>query len=260
MTAAQIARAYVVTGAGSGIGRATALRLFAAGAGVVLNDVDADGLAETSRQIPEGHKVELAADASDEGSVKRMFDECERAFGRLDGVHANAGIVGSMESLLSLGVDDFERVLRVNLVGAFLAIRFGAERMHNGGSIVVTSSVAGLRAGAGPAPYSASKAALISLVQNAAFQLSGTGVRVNAVCPGLVETNMTRPIFELARKHGKEDRIGQLNPLQRAAAPSEIAEVVHFLLSEQSSYINGTAIVADGGLSAVHPFVPGRLW
>jgi NAD(P)-dependent dehydrogenase (short-subunit alcohol dehydrogenase family) len=253
-------RAYAITGAGSGIGRATALRLRAAGAALVLNDVDADGLGETARQLEGDRLVQVVGDASDDSVVRRMFDECQRAFGRLDGVHANAGIIGSMNPILTLSAEDFERVLRVNLVGAFLAIRLGAERMQTGGSIVVTSSVAGIRAAAGPAPYSASKAALISLVQNAAFQLSGTGVRVNAVCPGLVETNMTRPLFELARAHGKADRIGQLNPLQRAGAPSEIAEVVQFLLSEESSYINGAAIVADGGLSAAHPFVPGKLW
>ena len=253
--------AFVVTGAGSGIGRATAVQLAAAGARVVINDVDGDGLAETRAALCSDGVVEVVADASDEQSVLRMLDECKNAFGRLDGVHANAGVVGRTEPLLGLRVEDFERVLRVNLIGAFLAIRHGAEHMREqGGSIVVTSSVAGMRAAAGPAPYSASKAALVSLTQSAAFQLFGSGVRVNAVCPGLVETNMTRPIFELARKHGKEDRIGQLNPLERAASASEIAEAVCFLLSPQSSYVNGAALVVDGGLSAAHPFVPGRLW
>jgi NAD(P)-dependent dehydrogenase (short-subunit alcohol dehydrogenase family) len=102
-------------------------------------------------------------------------------------------------------------------------------------------------------PYSASKAGVISLVQTAANQLSGTGVRINAICPGLIETGMTRPIFEEARAKGCENKIGQLNPLQRAGGPDEIASVALFLASDAASYINGQAIAVDGGLSSSHP-------
>jgi NAD(P)-dependent dehydrogenase (short-subunit alcohol dehydrogenase family) len=116
-----------------------------------------------------------------------------------------------------------------------------------------------LRASAGPTPYSASKAGVISLVQTAATQLTGSGVRVNAICPGLIETGMTRPIFDIARQAGKEGKIGQLNPLRRAGQPIEIAEVALFLASDDSSYLNGQAIAVDGGLSSSLPFVPGRL-
>jgi len=119
--------------------------------------------------------------------------------------------------------------------------------------------VAGLRSGAGPTPYSASKAGVVNLVQTAANQLAGTGVRVNAICPGLIETGMTRPIFEGARAAGHEHKIGQLNPLRRAGQPREIAEAAVFLASDESSYVNGQALPVDGGLSSSHPFVPGRL-
>ena len=104
-------------------------------------------------------------------------------------------------------------------------------------------------------PYSASKAGVISLVQTAANQLSGTGVRINAICPGLIETGMTRPIFEQARARGSESKIGQLNPLHRHGVPDEIARTALFLASDAASYINGQAIVVDGGLSTSHPVV-----
>ena len=125
--------------------------------------------------------------------------------------------------------------------------------MRNGGSIICTASVAGLRSGAGGAAYSASKAGVISLVQTAAQQLSGTGIRVNAICPGLIETGMTRPMYEVARERGQEHRIGELNPLGRGGEPEEIARAALFLASGEASYINGTALVVDGGLSSSHP-------
>jgi len=144
----------------------------------------------------------------------------------------------------------------------FFAVKHAGRYMaaHGGGTIVCTASVAALRAGAGPAHYSASKAAVVNLVTSAACQLRGTSVRVNAVCPGLIETGMTRPLFELARQRGAESKIGQLNPLGRAGAAEEVAQVVAFLASPAASYINGQAIVVDGGLSSSLPFVPGKVW
>ena len=109
---------------------------------------------------------------------------------------------------------------------------------------------------AGPAVYSATKAGVINLAKGAASELVGTGVRVNAICPGLIETGMTRPIFERAREKGTEGKIGQLNPLQRHGVPEEMAKVALFLASDEASYVNGHAVVADGGLSAAVPFAP----
>ena len=130
---------------------------------------------------------------------------------------------------------------------------------HGRGSIICTASVAGLRFGAGGMPYSASKAGVISLVQTAANQLAGTGVRVNAICPGLTETGMTQPLFDSARARGTDHKLGQLNPLKRAANPGEIAQVALFLASDDASYIDGQAIAVDGGLSSSHPVVPGKM-
>jgi NAD(P)-dependent dehydrogenase (short-subunit alcohol dehydrogenase family) len=125
---------------------------------------------------------------------------------------------------------------------------------NGGGSIICTASVAGIRAGAGGPAYSASKAGVINLVKVAATQLCGANIRVNAICPGLIETGMTRPLYDMARAAGKEERIGHLNPLKRGGVPLEIANAALFLASDESSYVNGHALVVDGGLSVSHPF------
>ena len=114
-----------------------------------------------------------------------------------------------------------------------------------------------MRANAGNGPYGASKAGVISFVQTAATDLAGTGVRINAVCPGLIETGMTSPLFTRARERGTEGKIGQLNPLRRYGHPEEIAAMALFLASDEASYVNGCAFPVDGGLSSAHPFAPG---
>jgi NAD(P)-dependent dehydrogenase (short-subunit alcohol dehydrogenase family) len=148
--------------------------------------------------------------------------------------------------------------LRVNLLGPFLAIKHASPHMakQGAGSIVCTASVAALRANAGGLPYSASKAGVISLVQTSANALRYSGVRINAICPGLIETGMTKPIFEFVRARGTEARVGQMCPTGRAGQPNEIAAMALFLASDEASYVNGQAIAVDGGLSSAHPFVP----
>lgn len=123
----------------------------------------------------------------------------------------------------------------------------------------MTASVAGLRSNAGSTAYSASKAAVVSMAQTMSYQLAGTGIRANAICPGLIETGMTSVVFEAARARGTERKIGQLNPLKRGGHADEIARVALFLSSDESSYVNGQAWAVDGGLSAGHPYVPGKL-
>lgn len=134
-----------------------------------------------------------------------------------------------------------------------------AEKQSATGSIIMTASVAGIRSNAGSTPYSASKAAVVSMAQTMAYQLAGTAIRVNAICPGLIETGMTSTVFEAARSRGTEGRIGQLNPLKRAGHADEIARVALFLGSDESSYVNGQAWAVDGGLSAGHPYVANKL-
>ena len=133
------------------------------------------------------------------------------------------------------------------------------SKPYPGGSIILTASVAGLRSNAGSSDYSASKAAVISIAQTSSYQLAATGIRVNTICPGLIETGMTATVFEKARARGTERKVGQLNPLQRGAVADEVARAALFLGSDESSYVNGQAWAICGGLSAGHPVVPGKL-
>jgi len=231
----------VVTGAASGIGKATVELFRSEGATVVGADA-AEG-------------ADVRSDAGSESDVRALIEQVARDHGGLDIVFANAGISGGWASIAEQTADDWAEILRVNLIGPFLAIKHAAPlmKLRGGGSIVCTASVAGLRSGAGGAAYSASKAGVINLVQTAAQQLSGTNVRVNAICPGLIETGMTRPMYDAARERGQESRIGEINPLQRGGGPDEIAQAALFLASDESSYVNGTALVVDGGLSSSHP-------
>jgi NAD(P)-dependent dehydrogenase (short-subunit alcohol dehydrogenase family) len=184
----------LVTGAGSGIGRAAALRFAAEGAFVHAAD-----WAETAESVADEIRAAGGAaephrgDAGNEEFVRSLVDRALQGHGRLDATFANAGISGGLDRLWDVTVAEWEAVLRVNLVGVFLAIRESVRAMlpAKGGAIVATASVAGLRSGAGGLPYSASKAGVINLVATSANQLAGTGIRVNALCPGLTETGMT---------------------------------------------------------------------
>ena len=231
----------IITGAASGIGKGAARLFRNEGATVIGVDV--------------GDGAEIRADAGDENHVRALVEQTERDHGGLDIFFANAGVSGGFATISEQTAADWAEILRVNLIGPFLAIKYAAPviRQRGGGSIICTASVAGLRSGAGGAAYSASKAGVINLVQTAAQQLTGSGVRVNAICPGLIETGMTKPIYEMARSSGQEDRIGELNPLQRGGQPDEIARAALFLASDESSYVNGAALVVDGGLSSSHP-------
>jgi NAD(P)-dependent dehydrogenase (short-subunit alcohol dehydrogenase family) len=251
-----------VTGAASGIGRASAKLFAGEGARVVVFD-RAPAIEETAEAIRQagGQAIALTGDAGEEADVAKAVQTALERFGGLDVCFANAGVASmSQEPPLEQTGDQWLALLRINLVGPYLAIKHASKSMREAGkgSIICTASVAGLRSGAGGPAYSASKAGVINLVQTSAQLLAGTGVRVNAICPGLIETGMTRPIFERARARGTEDRVGQLNPLRRAGVPEEIAGAALFLASDDASYVNGQAIVVDGGLSSSHPIVVGR--
>ncbi len=248
----------LVTGAASGIGRASAMLFAAEGAAVVALDLAAEVEATVMAiRAAGGRATALTKDSSKEEHVADAVATAVNEYGGLDVCYANAGISGGLVPFFEETAERWTQILATNLIGTFLLAKYAAALMvkQHHGSIICTASVAGLRSGAGCLPYSASKAGVISLVQTAANQLSGTGVRINAICPGLIETGMTRPIFDQARARGSERKIGQLNPLRRAGAPEEIAQTALFLASDAASYVNGQAIAVDGGLSSSHPIV-----
>ncbi len=252
----------LVSGAASGIGRASAILFASEGANVVVLD-RAAAVEETAQAIRSagGKAIALVKDSSDEANVAAAIDTVASEFGALDVCFANAGVSGGWVPLQEQTPEHWAEILKINLIGTFLAVKHAARVMtpRQRGSIICTASVAGLRSGAGGSPYSASKAGVISLVQTTAWHLAGSGVRINAICPGLIETGMTRPIFEQARARGTDHKIGQLNPLRRAGAPNEIAQMALFLASDEASYVNGQAFPVDGGLSTSHPIVPPKM-
>lgn len=267
----------IITGAGSimGIGRATAVAFAREGAkAIYVTDLRTELLETLAQELQGSYPgvivVPRKVDVTSEDDVKGVCDDALERFGRLDIFFANAGIATGSR-IKDTSVEQFMKVLEVNTLSVFLAIKHASEAMqvsggkggkkeNEGGSIVATASIAGVRSGAGALDYSASKAAVINMVQCSSYQLARTNIRVNAVCPGLVETDMTKITFDYARSRGTTQKIGQLNPLGRYGTSPEIGEAVLFLASNESSYVNGQALAVDGGLSASLPVVPGKFY
>ncbi len=247
----------IITGAGSGIGRASALLFASEGAKLVLGD-KTDAVRETAKAVAAAGGVATAMqmDAGVEADVQQLVALAISTYGQLDVAFANAGISGGRGGIFDSTAEQWTEVLRVNLIGPWLMVKHAGKQMAEagqGGSIICTASVAGIRSGAGGPAYSASKAGVINLAMVSAQQLCESNVRVNAICPGLTETGMTKPTFDYAKDKGVTAKLGRLNPLRRAAQPEELANVALFLASDQSSYVNGQAIAVDGGLSSSHP-------
>lgn len=230
----------IVTGAGSGIGKATVDLFRREGATVVGADLKG---------------ADVTCDASREADVAALVADTVAQHGGLDIFYANAGISGGLASIFEQSEEDWAEILRVNVTSVGMALKYAAPPMkeRGGGAIIATASVAGLRSGAGGPAYTASKAAVINLVRLGAQQLTGSNIRVNAICPGLIETGMTEFVYDRARSKGQEDKLGHLNPLKRGGQPIEIANAALFLASDEASYVNGHALVVDGGLSSTHP-------
>ena len=244
----------IITGAGSGIGRASAILFVQEGAKVILGD-KTEAVHETAKMVGDGATA-IQIDAGLEADVQKIVALALSKHGQLDVAFANAGISGGMAGIFDLTPEEWTEILRVNLIGPWLMAKHAGKVMADagkGGSIIMTASVAGIRSGAGGPAYSASKAGVINLAKVTAQQLSETGVRCNAICPGLTETGMTKPTFDYAKEKDVMHKVGRLNPLRRAAQSSELASVALFLASDAASYVNGQAIAVDGGLSSSHP-------
>src|ERR1700750_636461 len=235
-------RAALITGAASGIGRASALAFAAAGASVALMDIDTDGLAETAEAARAlgGRAEAVVADVTSLVQGARAGGGAVEVFGRLDAAHNDAGVPGPYVPLDEYEEEDFLRVLQVDLVGVWRCMRAEIRHMRaqRSGAIVNTSSMLGAAAMPDSSAYIAAKHAVHGLTRAAALELGGTGGRVNAIAPGVPRTGMTSAV---------SDELLTRVPLGRIAEPEEIAAAAVWLCSPQASYITGSVLVADGG-------------
>ena len=242
MLADMSGRTALITGAASGIGRASAIAFAAAGASVALVDIDTDGLEDTAAIVKAtGQRAEVfMADVTDLRAVTTAVEDAAGVFGRLDAAHNNAGVPGPYVPLDEYEEDDFMRVLQVDLVGVWRCMRAEIRymRTQRSGAIVNTSSMLGGAAMPDNSAYIAAKHGVHGLTRATALELGGTGIRVNAIAPGVTRTRMTS---------GVSDELLRRVPLARIAEPEEIAAAAVWLCSPAASYITGSVLVADGG-------------
>jgi len=244
----------IITGAASGIGKATAILFARENATVALADVNEDGLKDVQTAIREqgGTAIIKKTNVADEDDVKSLITQTLDAYSKIDILCNNAGFGGDMSPLDQQDKNVWNNVYAVNVLGAVFAVKHVARHMQERktGAIVNVASVAGIRSGAGGNAYSASKAALMNFTQTAACDLGGYNVRVNAVCPGLIKTAMMKPVFDYAEKANKTHKLGSRCELRRYGLPEEVAYAILFLAGDESSYITGHSLPVEGGNSA----------
>lgn len=249
-------RVAVVTGAAGIIGNATIHLLAERGARIVAIDRDTDGLRAAIKDLPaSAEALAITADVREEDEVSSYVRAALDRFGTIDVFYNNAGIEGDIRPITGYSLEMFRRVLDVNVVGVFLGLKHVLPAMlkQNKGSIINTASIAGLVGSPQIAVYSASKHAVIGLTKSAAWECTGTGVRVNCVCPGLIDSRMLSAILD-GRTTGNapmpQEKIVERIPARRLGHASEVASIVAFLACDEASYVSGSAYTVDGGRTA----------
>ena len=242
----------LVTGGGSGIGRATCLAMAREGAQVMVADIVVEGGHETVSLVKNagGEATFIRADVSQASEVEAMVKQTTETYGRLDCAFNNAGIEGPVCSTVEYTEEDFDRVVAIDLTGVWLCMKYEIPAMlqHGGGAIVNTASVAGLVGFQGISAYVASKHGVNGLTKTAALEYAKAGIRVNAVCPGVIETPMVKRAFE--KSPGMEEGVAAVEPVGRLGQPQEVAEAVVWLCSDAASFVTGLPMAVDGGLVA----------
>jgi len=240
----------LITGAGSGMGKCAALLFASEGAKVAASDINEAAVKETAAEITKkgGEAIAIRTDVSKGPDVERMVNEAVARFGRLDIIYNNAGIEGDSGFVANLTEEQFDRVIAINLRGVWLGMKYALPHMmkQRSGSIINTASIAGLVAIKGSTPYAAAKAGVIAMTRVAALEYGRYNIRVNAICPGAIETPMAKRI----RGEGVEPNpraIKRISVLERMAQPEEIAKVALFLASDDASFATGAPFIIDGG-------------
>jgi len=248
-------KVVLITGAGSGLGRETALAVAAQGAHLALVDVSEKGLADTQAALPAGTKsIVLIADVSDEAQVEAYVAATVKEFGRIDGFFNNAGIEGKQNPTELYNSDEFAKVLSINLSGVFFGLKhvLTVMKSQNSGHIVNTASVGGIRGIGNQSGYAAAKHGVVGLTRNSAVEYGEFGITINAVAPGAIWTPMVENSMKQLDAENPEkaaEQFIQTNPTKRYGKAHEVAAVVAFLLSDAASYVNAQVIAIDGGQS-----------
>lgn len=251
-------KVVIITGAGSGLGQSSALQIAKEGAKLVLVDLNPNGLEETKQQIlaavPQAELLIVTANVAKEEEVRSYVDQTMERFGRIDGFFNNAGIEGKQDLTEDFGIDEFHKVVSINLDGVFYGMKYVLKIMkeQGSGSIVNTASVGGIRGVGSQSGYAASKHGVVGLTRNSGIEYGQYGISIKAIAPGAIMTPMVEGSL---RQIGGDDweaageEFIQPNPMKRYGKPEEVAYLVAFLLSNQADYINAAVIPIDGGQS-----------